>query len=150
VPPGSMRIPARAIRSRDQRPYDGRTDLATVRVAAQVEVYPTRLSFCQQLRGVYEQYLKRLLGHATQGPWEVITAVIMGVVQTHKPDSVATLAQLEGVIHQHGDAKAFESGHFLGCIVITEHAHHAMAGVHTGENFLHIGIDLMAGTMGTV
>src|SRR5262250_271162 len=90
--PASTHIPARAIRSRDQRPYERQTDLSTVRVATQIEVDATRFSFCQHLRGVYEQHLKRLLGYATQGPWEVITAVIMWVVQPHKPDGVITVA----------------------------------------------------------
>src|SRR5712691_4704665 len=108
VPPGPTHIPARAVRSRDQRPYEGQTDLSAVRVATQIEVYATRLSFCQHLWCVHEQHLKRPLGHATQGPWEVITAVIMGVVQTNKPDGVATMAQFEGLIDSHGDAQAFE------------------------------------------
>jgi len=40
---------------------------------------------------VYKQDFKRLLRHALQGAWEVITAVIMRVVEANEPDGVTTM-----------------------------------------------------------
>jgi hypothetical protein len=82
-------------------------------MTTEVEIYAMRLRFCYQLWRVHQQDFKYLLRDATESAWEVITAVIMRIVQADEPDGVTTMTDREGLIHQHGDAEPFEHGHLL-------------------------------------
>jgi hypothetical protein len=82
-------------------------------MATEVEIYAMRRRFCRQFWRVYQQDFKYLRRDAMEGAWEVITTVIMRVVQADEPDGVTTMADWERLIHQHGDAQTFEHGHLL-------------------------------------
>jgi hypothetical protein len=113
-------------------------------MATEVEIYAMRLRLCCQLWRVHQQDFKHLLRDALESAWEVITAVIMRVVQANEPDGVTTMADWEGLIHQHGDAQAFEHGHLLQRVMVAQHPYNAMARVNRGQNFLHMRIDIVA------
>ena len=65
--------------------------LAPVRMATEVEIDAMRRRFCHQFWRVHQQDFKHLLRDAMEGAWEVITAVIMRVVQADEPDGVTTM-----------------------------------------------------------
>jgi hypothetical protein len=113
-------------------------------MATEVEIYAMRLRLCCQLWRVHQQDFKHLLRDALESAWEVITAVIMRVVQANEPDGVTTMADWERLIHQHGDAQAFEHGHLLHRVMIAQHPYNSITGINRGQNFLHMRIDVMA------
>jgi hypothetical protein len=113
-------------------------------MATEVEIDAVHLRLCCQLWRVHQQDFKHLLWDALESAWEVITAVIMRVVQANEPDGVTTMADWEGLIHQHGDTQAFEYGHLLHRVMIAQHSYNAMASVDRGQNFLHMRIDIVA------
>jgi len=119
-------------------------------MATEVQIYAMRLRLCHQLRRVHQQDFKHLLRDAMESAWEVITAVIMRVVQANEPDGVTTMTDWEGLIHQHGDAQTFEHGHLLYRVMIAKHPYNAITGVDRGQNFLHVRIDIVAGPVDLV
>jgi hypothetical protein len=89
--PGATDIPPGTVGARDHRAYPWETDLAPVRMATEVQIYAMRLRLCHQLRRVHQQDFKHLLRDAMESAWEVITAVIMRVVEANEPDGVTTM-----------------------------------------------------------
>jgi len=114
-------------------------------MATEVEIYAMRRRFWYQLWRVHQQDFKHLLRDTMESAWEVITAVIMRVVQANEPDGVTTMPDWEGLVHQHGDAQPFEHGHLLERVMIAKHPNNAIAGVDRGQNFLHMRIDIVGG-----
>jgi hypothetical protein len=98
-------------------------------MATEVEIDAMRRRFCHQLWRVHQQDFKYLLRDAMESAWEIITAVIMRVVQANKPDGVTTVTDWEGLIHQHGNAQPFEHGHLLERVMIAKHTYNAIAGI---------------------
>jgi hypothetical protein len=78
---------------------------------------------------MHQQDFKYLLRDAMESAWEVVTAVIMWIVQADEPDGVATMMNREGLIHQHSDAQPLEHGHLLERVMIAKHPYNAIAGV---------------------
>src|SRR5262245_52210728 len=124
--PGTTHIASGTARTRDHRTYQWEADLAPMRMTTEVEVYSMRRRVCYQLWRVHEQDFKHLLGDTTQGPGEVIAAVIMRVVQAREPDGVSTMLYGDGLIHQHGDAQAFEHRYLLRHVVVAKHTYNAI------------------------
>src|SRR5262245_16317455 len=119
-------------------------------MATEVEIDAMRLRFYHQLWRVHQQDFKHFLRDAMESAWEVITAVIMWVVQADKPDGVTTMADGEGLIHQHGDAQTFEHRDLLRRVMIAQYPYNAIASIDRGQNFLHMRIDIMAWPMDLV
>src|SRR4051794_39287805 len=102
-------------------------------MATEVEIYAMRLRLCHQLWCVHQQDFKHLLRDAMESAWEIITAVVMRVVQTDEPDGVTTMTDRVGLIHQHGDAQPFEHRDLLYRVMVAKHPHDAIAGVDRGQ-----------------
>src|SRR5262247_3723330 len=109
-------------------------------MATEVKVYAMRRRFCRQFRRVHQQDFKHLRRDAMEGAWEIITTIIMRVIQAYEPDGVTAMTEWEGLIHQHGDAQPFEHGHLLHCVMIAKHPYNAIAGIDRGQNFFHMRI----------
>src|SRR5262249_35611603 len=148
--PGATHIPPGTVGTRDHRAEPWETDLAPVRMATEVEIDATRLRLYYQLWRVHQQDFKHLLRDAMESAWEVITAIVMRIVQANEPDGVTPMPDWVGLIHQHGDAQTFEYGHLLERVMIAQHPDNAIAGVDRGQNFLHMRIDIMAWPAGLI
>jgi hypothetical protein len=60
-------------------------------MATEVQIYAMRRRFRHQFWRVYQQDFKYLLRDAVEGTREVITAVIMWIVQANEPDGVTIM-----------------------------------------------------------
>src|SRR5262245_19328255 len=98
-------------------------------MATEVEIYAMRRRFCHQLWRVHQQDFKHLRRDVIESAWEIITAVIMRVVQADEPDGVTTMTEGAGLIHQHSNAQPFEHGHLLQRVMIAKYPYNAIAGI---------------------
>src|SRR5215469_11563991 len=89
--PGTTHIPPGTVGARDHRAEPWETDLTPVRMATEVQIYAMRRRFRHQFWRVYQQDFKYLLRDAMEGTREVITAVIMWIVQANEPDGVTIM-----------------------------------------------------------
>src|SRR4029450_9895099 len=97
-----------------------------------------RRRLCHQLWRVHQQDFKHLLRDAMESAWEVITAVIMRVVQANEPDGVTAAPAWEGLIHHHGNPQPFEHRPLLRRVMIAQYPYNAIASIDRGQNFLHM------------
>ena len=66
--PGATHISPGTVGARDHRAEPWETDLASVRMATEIEIYAMRRRFCHQLWRVHQQDFKHLLRDAMEAP----------------------------------------------------------------------------------
>ena len=68
----------------------------------------------------------------------------MRIVKPHHPQRFTICLDCVGLIEQHSDPQAFEFRYHLLHIMIPQDTDYTMTGVDTGENPLHVRIDVIA------
>jgi hypothetical protein len=104
-------------------------------MSTQVQIHPGSCRLVDEFRSMHEEDFEGFGRHATHRPGQVVTTVVMRVIDADEPRTVAAPAQRHSGIDQHDDAQTFKLSHLLPDIVIAEDTDCTQAGLDAGEDF---------------
>ena len=102
-------------------------------VAAEIQVGAASSGLLVDLGRVCEKYLEPLRGRVPEGKPKVVALVVVGIVDTHQPDTGVLPPQLHGIVDEHGDTRLFEVGQHLDAVMVAQHAIGTVTGPYVLE-----------------